>query len=159
MLAPKKNSIPQINTPAKYTPTAAAATPSWSSAYGGSAGSASAFPLHSGLYPGSVTMTATVPATSATTAWTIGAGGASGTYMPYAPNVPQVNISGGGIAMDANCDIKIGNISLKDFMKTMSERLAILQVDPTKMAKFAALKAAYDHYKLLEALCYEDDKK
>jgi hypothetical protein len=38
-------------------------------------------------------------------------------------------------------------------MEAMSKRLAILVPDPDKLEHFEALKKAYDHYKLLEALC------
>ena len=64
-----------------------------------------------------------------------------------------------GIEVDKNADIKIGDQSLKEFMQTVSDRLAILTPDPAKLEKFAALKAAYDHYKMLEALINEDDDK
>jgi hypothetical protein len=65
----------------------------------------------------------------------------------------NVNISHNGIDLKEGTDIKIGNRSLVKFMETLEERLAILQPDPEKLEKFAALKAAYEHYKLLEALC------
>jgi hypothetical protein len=68
-----------------------------------------------------------------------------------------VNITGGGIDMAAGTDIKIDGKSLKNFMDKMEERLAILVPDPAKLEKFEALKKAYDHYKLLEALCHESD--
>jgi hypothetical protein len=60
---------------------------------------------------------------------------------------------------DANFegDIKVQGKSLTDFMETMEKRLAILQPDPKKLKKFQALQKAYDHYKLLEALCEADD--
>ena len=64
-----------------------------------------------------------------------------------------------GIEVDKNADIKIGDQSLKEFMQTVSDRLAILTPDPAKLEKFSALKAAYDHYKMLEALINEDDDK
>lgn len=65
----------------------------------------------------------------------------------------SVNISQDGIDLKEGADIKIGGRSLVKFMETLEERLAILQPDPEKLEKFAALKAAYEHYKLLEALC------
>jgi hypothetical protein len=43
-------------------------------------------------------------------------------------------------------------------METMEKRLAILQPDPKKLKKFQALQKAYEHYKLLEALCEADDE-
>ena len=38
-------------------------------------------------------------------------------------------------------------------LEDIQKRLAILVPDPAKLEHFAALKKAYDHYKLLEALC------
>lgn len=60
------------------------------------------------------------------------------------------------ITMSNQADVIIGNKSLKTFMEKVEDRLAILQPDPEKLEKFAALKAAYEHYKLLEALCSGD---
>lgn len=70
-----------------------------------------------------------------------------------------VNINTDGIKMDAGTDIKIGDRSLKEFMLKMEERMAILVPDPKKLEKFAALKKAYDNYKLMEKLCQEEDKE
>jgi hypothetical protein len=66
-----------------------------------------------------------------------------------------VNITGDGIVMEEKADIKIGNMSLKEFMLKMEERLAILVPDPKKLEQFEALKKAYEHYKLMEKLCQE----
>jgi len=60
------------------------------------------------------------------------------------------------ITMSVEADVIIGTRSLKTFMEKVEDRLAILQPDPEKLEKFAALKAAYEHYKLLEALCSGD---
>jgi hypothetical protein len=61
---------------------------------------------------------------------------------------------------DANFegDITLKGKSLGKFMETMEKRLAILQPDPKKLKKFQALQKAYEHYKLLEALCEADDE-
>ncbi len=73
------------------------------------------------------------------------------------------NLSGSTLQVNGDADfqgdIKIKGKSLVDFMQTLEKRLAILQPDPAKLEKFEALKKAYDHYKLLEALCQEDDGK
>lgn len=53
-------------------------------------------------------------------------------------------------------DVKIDGVSIKDAFSTIQDRLAILVPDPAKLEKFAALKAAYDHYKTLEALIGDD---
>jgi hypothetical protein len=58
-------------------------------------------------------------------------------------------------AGDANFegDVKIKGISIAKALEDIQKRLAILVPDPAKLEHFAALKKAYDHYKLLEALC------
>ena len=50
-------------------------------------------------------------------------------------------------------DIKWKGRSLGTLLETIESRLAILVPDPEKLEHFEALKKAYDHYKLLEALC------
>jgi hypothetical protein len=72
---------------------------------------------------------------------------------------PSVNITSDGIDMAADTDITVGGKSLKEFMTKMEERLAILVPDPKKLEQFAALKKAYEHYKLMESLCQEQPKE
>ena len=71
----------------------------------------------------------------------------------------SVNITGAGIDMAAGTDITVDGKSLKEFMNKMEERLAILVPDPKKLEQFAALKKAYEHYKLMEQLCQELPKE
>ena len=89
------------------------------------------------------------------TGWTTGTSGYainSGNW-----NSPStVNISTDGIDMAAGTDIKIDGKSLKEFMKKMEQRLAILVPDPVKLEKFEALKKAYEHYKTMESLCFDE---
>ena len=70
-----------------------------------------------------------------------------------------VNISTTGIDMAAGTDIKIDGKSLKEFIGKMEQRLAILVPDPTKLEKFEALKRAYEHYKTMESLCFDEPKE
>jgi hypothetical protein len=50
-------------------------------------------------------------------------------------------------------DIKWKGRSLGNLLQGIEDRLAILaEPDPAKLEKFAALKKAYDHYKLMEKL-------
>jgi hypothetical protein len=71
--------------------------------------------------------------------------------------VPQtVSITGNGIDMAAGTDIKIDGKSLKEFMKKMEQRLSILVPDPAKLERFEALKKAYEHYKTMESLCFDE---
>lgn len=54
-------------------------------------------------------------------------------------------------------DIKWKGRSLGKLLEKIEDRLAILQEpDPAKLEKHAALKKAYDHYKLMERLIGED---
>jgi len=63
---------------------------------------------------------------------------------------PSISVTG-----DAEFEgkVKINGQDLAEFMDTISKRLAILVPDPDKLEHFEALKKAYDHYKLMEALC------
>ena len=70
-----------------------------------------------------------------------------------------VNISNTGIDMAAGADIKIDGKSLKEFMTKMEQRLAILVPDPAKLEKFEALKKAYEHYKTMESLCFDEPEE
>lgn len=54
-------------------------------------------------------------------------------------------------------DIKWKGRSLGNLIQGIEDRLAILaEPDPAKLEKFAALKKAYDHYKLMEKLIGEE---
>ena len=94
---------------------------------------------------------------------TINGGGTSGAYMyntgsgsQWSNNIttsakhPSISVTG-----DAEFEgkVKINGQDLAEFMDTISKRLAILVPDPEKLEHFEALKKAYDHYKLMEALC------
>ena len=101
--------------------------------------------------------------------YTIGGAGSSGQFYTTGINgnnwnnitttSPSVNITSNGIDMAAGTDIKVDGKSLKEFMNKMEERLAILVPDPKKLEQFAALKKAYEHYKLMEQLCQETPKE
>lgn len=88
--------------------------------------------------------------------WTTGTSGYAFTN-PVTPNT--VSIGKDGIDMAAGTDIKIDGKSLKEFMTKMEQRLAILVPDPTKLEKFEALKKAYEHYKTMESLCFDEPKE
>jgi hypothetical protein len=88
--------------------------------------------------------------------WTTGTNGYTFTNATVSSTV---NISNTGIDMAAGTDITVDGKSLKEFMKKMEERLAILVPDPKKLEQFTALKKAYEHYKLMEQLCQEPPKE
>lgn len=56
-------------------------------------------------------------------------------------------------------DIKWQGRSLGEMLKKIEDRLAILVPDPEKLEHFEALKKAYEHYKVLEALCHLPSKE
>lgn len=132
----------QINLPNPYTfsnispPSVTLTTPgsSYSVGYGACGG------------VGSILTTSTVPSyTYATT----GYGGTTWT--------PDMEVTG---TMRAK-DVEIDGVSMKELLKTIQDRLAILTPDPEKLAKFEALKQCYEQYKILEKLCIieKDDSK
>ena len=55
-------------------------------------------------------------------------------------------------------DVTIKGRSMEKLFTDLEKRLAILNPDPKKLAKYEALQKAYNHYKLLEALLHEEDK-
>ena len=112
-----------------------------------------------------ITLPSTTISGSGSAGYTIGSAGSTmyttgtGTYNWNTTIPPSVNISSDGIDMAAGTDIKVDGKSLKEFMSKMEERLAILIPDPKKLEQFAALKKAYEHYKLMEQLCQEPPKE
>jgi hypothetical protein len=80
--------------------------------------------------------------------------GTSGYTFNNTPNTVHINNT--GIDMAAGTDIKIDGKSLKEFMKKMEQRLSILVPDPAKLERFEALKKAYEHYKTMESLCFDE---
>jgi hypothetical protein len=110
----------------------------------------SAYSYNYGATVGGIT---TINNISNNSQWTTGTGG----YTFTNAVVPQtVNISNTGIDMAAGADITVDGKSLKEFMKKMEQRLAILVPDPKKLEKFEALKKAYEHYKTMESLCFDE---
>ena len=116
--------------------------------------------------------------TYSTITTTAGANGTSGSsyYLPGAAslnwsNYNNITVSGATHPTPSLCvtgdaefagDLKVKGRSLEKMLTTIEDRLAIIQEpDPEKLEKFAALKKAYDHYKLLEKLIGDDwkDKK
>ena len=79
-----------------------------------------------------------------------GAGNAWSTITTAGTNTPSLECSG-----DANFqgDLKVKGVSIAKTLEDINRRLAILVPDPAKLEHFEALKKAYEHYKMLEALC------
>jgi hypothetical protein len=93
---------------------------------------------------------------SNTITWSGGTNYTNGTGYSFANSPSTVHINTSGIEMAAGTDLKIDGQSLKEFMKKMEQRLAILVPDPKKLEKFEALKKAYEHYKTMESLCFDE---
>ena len=81
-------------------------------------------------------------------------GGSYGNYgniaVTTSANPSTLNVKGDA---DFEGDVKIKGVSLVKTLEDINKRLAILVPDPAKLEHFEALKKAYDHYKMLEALC------
>jgi hypothetical protein len=85
------------------------------------------------------------------------AAGANGTWGTITGSAqPSLNVTGEAVF---DGDIKWKGRSLGKLLEAIEDRLAIIQEpDPAKLEKFAALKKAYDHYKLMEKLIGNDWK-
>ena len=85
-------------------------------------------------------------------------GGSNGTSWTTPVNTaPSSDLTVKGDA-EFEGDIKWKGRSLGKLLEKIEDRLAILQEpDPEKLEKFAALKKAYDNYKLLEKLIGDDE--
>lgn len=57
-----------------------------------------------------------------------------------------------------NADIMVNGRSLMTILDDLQKRLMILEPKSELLEKYQALKAAYDHYKMLEALLYEESR-
>jgi hypothetical protein len=92
---------------------------------------------------------------------TSGGGNSAWTSSPYIINTTNTGTPSLSVTGDAEFagDVKIKGRSLEKLLTTIEDRLAILsEPDPEKLKKFAALKKAYDNYKLLEKLIGDDYK-
>lgn len=87
------------------------------------------------------------------------------TYAAGTAYIPSTNFTSNWVTTTtANSDLHVhGDIvfddgtSLKGALKTIMDRLAILQPDKAKLEKYEALKKAYEHYKTLERLCMDPE--
>ena len=100
--------------------------------------------------------------TSGTGGGAVGAGsyyttGTSGTPQWTTTQNANVRITGNNptITTDKN-SINLDEVA--DLVKILKERLLVIIPDFEKHEKYAALKKAYDHYKLIEAMIQEEKK-
>ena len=57
----------------------------------------------------------------------------------------------------SDADIFVQGKSMKAWMDAVEQRLCILEPKPDLLQKYKALEQAYDHYKTLEAILYEQE--
>jgi len=74
-------------------------------------------------------------------------------------NISKMNVKGQLNLDGEGADIIINGVSLIDLMNGITDRLSILQPSPEKLEKYEALRQAYEHYKTLEALLYDENNK
>ena len=83
---------------------------------------------------------------------TVTGGGAGATYTanPWASN-GTIKLEG------SDADIFVQGKSMKAWMEGVEQRLCILEPKPELLKKYKALEQAYEHYKTLEAILYEQE--
>ena len=84
-------------------------------------------------------------------------GGGAGSAVYTSANLWE-SASTGKIKLEgADADIFVQGKSMKAWMKGVEQRLCILEPKPELLEKYAALRQAYEHYKTLEAILYEQE--
>jgi hypothetical protein len=73
-------------------------------------------------------------------------------------NDTGVNITSDGVSMKDDCDLKIGDRSLKDFMDKVEDQLAILRPAPELEDKWDQLKELRRQYEALKQDILEKEK-
>jgi len=84
---------------------------------------------------------------------TITGGGVNG----YSWQGSQANSSGTIKLEGSDADIFVQGKSMKAWMEGVEQRLCILEPKPELLKKYKALEQAYEHYKTLEAILYEQE--
>ena len=84
---------------------------------------------------------------------TLGGGAGTGYTYSIANNKTSSSIRLEG----ADADIFVQGKSMKAWMDAVEKRLFILEPKPELLKKYKALEQAYEHYKTLEAILYEQE--
>jgi len=96
---------------------------------------------------------------------TLGSGATNGSYIYSNGSNPvwttnstvAFNSTSPSTSMEVKGDLIVNGKNIGNILDKIQDRLAIIdEPNPEKLEKFAALKKAYDHYKLLEKLIGED---
>lgn len=65
-------------------------------------------------------------------------------------NTPKVHLNQEGIQMDSDCDLKIGDFSVKESLERIEKQLGILKVNPELEQDWEELKELGERYRELE---------
>jgi hypothetical protein len=87
--------------------------------------------------------------------YTLATGNSNGTWASVVntgTTTPSIQVKGDA---EFEGNVTINGANLAETLQRIQERLAILVPDPKLLDKYEALQQAYEHYKLLEALCVE----
>lgn len=92
--------------------------------------------------------------------YTISAVGGGGGGVSYSASRDDQGLTVNGTVriVGDEADIKVNTKSMKEWMEAVEKRLAILTPNIELNEKYEALREAYEHYKTLEALLYEEKK-
>jgi hypothetical protein len=82
----------------------------------------------------------------------------SGTGATWASTAAAQTTAHGKLKVEGkDADIYINGQSLSDWMSAVDRRLTILRPNTELQKKYSALQEAYNHYKTLESLLYEQE--
>ena len=84
--------------------------------------------------------------------------GSSGQYTLYQGSGGGSNVKNQEF-VSMECDLIVRGKNVLELIANIERRLAILVPNPKLLAKYEALREAYDYYKTLEALCTESEIK
>ena len=89
--------------------------------------------------------------------WGISPGGSGGQYVLSQGSGGGFNANNQDFSVQG--DLLVRGKNVLELIANIERRLAILVPNPKLLAKYEALREAYDHYKTLEALCTESEIK
>ena len=87
--------------------------------------------------------------------YTLATGNSNGNWASVVNSgttTPSIQVKGDA---EFEGNVTINGQNLAETLQRIQHRLAILVPDPKLLDKYEALHQAYEHYKLLEALCVE----
>ena len=76
--------------------------------------------------------------------------GSNGSWNNIYSGSPSVSLDRDGIRVTESADIKLGDVSLKDFINKIEQRLALLTPNPELEKEWGELKELGDRYRELE---------